>query len=307
MSVQAIAAVFDYSRARAGARLVMLSLANHADKDGLCFPSVRHIAQETLMSERQVHRVVSQLVESGEVVTLRCVRANGAYTSSLYIVNVGPLADRFAWEGQALVDQFMERHQWGVLMEGASVNLSDGASVNLSVGQVTPTSLGQVSQMSPANKGSVEPSIEPSEGTTPKSPNGEWAGADGFSQVGGLKMGSKEKQKAAGRRVKQGDSLKTLREKELRVWFDAWFAEYPNKVAPGAAWKAFLTVAPDRALMTRIAGATRLWAASWDWTKDGGRFVPRADKWLSDERWNDPAPLPEPVDADDGGFTYSHS
>lgn len=35
------------------------------------------------------------------------------------------------------------------------------------------------------------------------------------------------------------------------------------------------------------------WKACWEWTKDGGQFVPGIHRWLTDRKWNDePAPPP---------------
>jgi DNA-binding Lrp family transcriptional regulator len=71
MSVQAMSWVFDHSPTTLGARLVLLSLANHASSDGgEIWPSQATIAQEARLSERQVRRCLKELEAGGHIV--RC-------------------------------------------------------------------------------------------------------------------------------------------------------------------------------------------------------------------------------------------
>lgn len=67
MSVRALAAVFSYSKAREGARLVMLALADRADDDGYCFPSLTELARKTLLDRRSVTRNLARLVKDDEL------------------------------------------------------------------------------------------------------------------------------------------------------------------------------------------------------------------------------------------------
>lgn len=69
MSIQAVAWVLDHSQARGFARLVLISLANHADKEtGECFPSMRSISREAGISLGSIPAKIRDLVEIGEVV-----------------------------------------------------------------------------------------------------------------------------------------------------------------------------------------------------------------------------------------------
>ena len=69
MSVQATAWVLRNSRATLGTRLVILALADYADeRGGSCWPSVKTICQETLLSERQVQYALRALEQMGEIV-----------------------------------------------------------------------------------------------------------------------------------------------------------------------------------------------------------------------------------------------
>lgn len=68
MSIQAISWVLEESEAKLGARLVLLSIANHADRvGGNAFPSVETIAIEAGMSTRQVQRALPILEKIGEL------------------------------------------------------------------------------------------------------------------------------------------------------------------------------------------------------------------------------------------------
>lgn len=68
MSVQAMAWVFDHSESTLGARLVLLAIANHADKEGRnSWASVRQLAEEARLSERKVQYALRALTKAGEI------------------------------------------------------------------------------------------------------------------------------------------------------------------------------------------------------------------------------------------------
>ena len=69
MSWQAVSWVLDYSKSRLAARLVLLSIANHANRDGEnAWPSIPTIAHEAHISERQAQRALVELAAIGELV-----------------------------------------------------------------------------------------------------------------------------------------------------------------------------------------------------------------------------------------------
>lgn len=68
MSIQAVAWVLENSESKLGDRCVLFSLANHTDKYGNdAWPSVKTIAEEANMNERNVRRCLDNLVEIGEI------------------------------------------------------------------------------------------------------------------------------------------------------------------------------------------------------------------------------------------------
>jgi hypothetical protein len=68
MSVQAMSWVLEHSESRLGARCVLLSIANHADREGRnAWPSVKTIAIESRLGEREVQYAVKTLKQLGEL------------------------------------------------------------------------------------------------------------------------------------------------------------------------------------------------------------------------------------------------
>ena len=67
MSYEYTAKVWDCSKATGITRMVLLLLADRADHEGSCWPSIGDIAKRTLASERTVQRAIKELVELGEI------------------------------------------------------------------------------------------------------------------------------------------------------------------------------------------------------------------------------------------------
>jgi hypothetical protein len=59
--------VWDHSPLEGGALLILLALADRADDDGFCWPSVSYLAAKARLSERQVKRILKELVANGEI------------------------------------------------------------------------------------------------------------------------------------------------------------------------------------------------------------------------------------------------
>lgn len=77
MSVHVTSWCWKSSAASGSTLLVALALADQADDDGLCWPSVKYLATKTRMSERAVQDRVRALVDAGEVTRLpRAGRSN---------------------------------------------------------------------------------------------------------------------------------------------------------------------------------------------------------------------------------------
>lgn len=65
MSVKVMAAVWDAEALSPTHRLILLSLADHANDDGICYPSIARLCRRTGLSERSVQGAVSFLQAAG--------------------------------------------------------------------------------------------------------------------------------------------------------------------------------------------------------------------------------------------------
>jgi len=144
VSVQALSWVFDNSKAEHAARLVLISIANHADKFGRnAWPSVTSIGKEALLSERVVRTSLRQLETIGE---LKVIYGGGPHRSNLYSLpkmngaNPAPT-------------------------EGAESAPTDGAEF-VEVGQ--HSSIDGAEFVSAIRKNRTKPSFKPSRGVIPK-------------------------------------------------------------------------------------------------------------------------------------------
>ncbi|WP_424212686.1 hypothetical protein ACN20G_11735 [Streptomyces sp. BI20] len=83
--------VYDHSRSRLGARLVLLALAHHADGRGVVTLSAREVADMTGLTDRSVFEGLKVLREAGEV--KRTEHGRGHAVRNTYQLSLGPLAD----------------------------------------------------------------------------------------------------------------------------------------------------------------------------------------------------------------------
>ncbi len=60
--------VWDSASVKGSARLVLLALADHANDEGYCFPSLARLARKALLSERNVQLILRVLEKRGELV-----------------------------------------------------------------------------------------------------------------------------------------------------------------------------------------------------------------------------------------------
>jgi len=83
MSIKLMAIVWDDARLSGATKLVALSLADFANDEGRCWPSVETIARKASITARSVRRVISELEESGRVIV---ERSEGGRATNLYRV-----------------------------------------------------------------------------------------------------------------------------------------------------------------------------------------------------------------------------
>ena len=87
MSIRVMSAVYDSELTDIYEVSVMLALANHADDDGVCYPSIARISRLARMSERGVQCVIKRLSERGY---LDVDAGAGRSGTNLYIVRPTP-------------------------------------------------------------------------------------------------------------------------------------------------------------------------------------------------------------------------
>ena len=87
MSIKVMTRVFDNEDIAAVPRLVLLALADHADDDGICYPSVARLARRTGLSERALQSNFKKLVSAG---LLRIDKNAGPRGCNRYCVTLSP-------------------------------------------------------------------------------------------------------------------------------------------------------------------------------------------------------------------------
>lgn len=82
-----MSAVWDIDGIDSSECLVLIALADHADDQGRCYPSIARLAKRTKLSGRGVQKVISRLIEKGFVTVTPCAGQGGA---NLYTVTATP-------------------------------------------------------------------------------------------------------------------------------------------------------------------------------------------------------------------------
>jgi biotin operon repressor len=90
MSVRLMSAVFESESLSPTERLIMLALADHADDDGRCYPSIERLCRRTGLSERAVQTNIKRLSEGGYV---KVHVGGGKGHANLYFISANPAAD----------------------------------------------------------------------------------------------------------------------------------------------------------------------------------------------------------------------
>lgn len=72
--------------------------------------------------------------------------------------------------------------------------------------------------------------------------------------------------------------------------FDDFWSLYPRKENKAKAAQAFARIRPDAEMLSAILAALRKQAASEQWTRDGGQYIPHPTTWLNGRRWEDQPP-----------------
>lgn len=95
-----------------------MALADEADDDGVCWPSIRRIAKKSGVSERTVRRMISEHRRGNLLQVSARVRANGGQSSSSYklLMDVAIPTPRVLPAPDKLSPPDASDREWGVLM-----------------------------------------------------------------------------------------------------------------------------------------------------------------------------------------------
>jgi hypothetical protein len=83
----------------------------------------------------------------------------------------------------------------------------------------------------------------------------------------------------------EGEKEKEQRESKAAGSFASFWAAYPKRIAEEDAAEAWAQVARDGDTVMRIMAGLENWKKADQWREDGGRFVPKAAKFLLDGYW----------------------
>lgn len=239
---------------RPPAKAVLVSLADMANDEGYCWPTIDKLCERTCYGRTAVIEAIAWLESRGAV---RASRSNGRKTT--YWVEPGKFSAQADDAAQA-VDNPPNQSATRTGTPRGPVRHADPTS--------PPRGLNQSATRTLIPKNRQEPSEIP-----PHPP-----------AVAGGACERDAKQPDTGQpdagRGGDGDG------------FDAFWQVYPRKEREKAARRQWAKLMPDAALQARIVAAVVAWAATERWQEEGGRYVPRASGWLSGEQWFDALPMP---------------
>ena len=129
--------VWESSSAKGGARLVLLALADFANDDGHCYPSLERLALKSALSERNVQLILRQLEQKGELVTL--TGAGRGHVNAYWVLPPATVA-RLTLEGKT-AKNFHPLGRREERVKGATEKVKkDAQKVNSETEKVKPTS-----------------------------------------------------------------------------------------------------------------------------------------------------------------------
>jgi len=97
MSIAWMNYVWEHSRQKGTSLLMLLAIADHANDDGLCWPSVARLAHKARTTKRQAQRVIAYLEETGEILV---DRGDGRTHTSVYQIKGDIYATKGDIQGQ---------------------------------------------------------------------------------------------------------------------------------------------------------------------------------------------------------------
>ena len=91
MSIRTMTAVWDSGRYDAGALLVLLAMADYADEEHVCRPSVGALARKSRLSERQIIRILNRFKDDGTIEAIGEHKVRAGRPIIVYRINIDAL------------------------------------------------------------------------------------------------------------------------------------------------------------------------------------------------------------------------
>lgn len=101
-------------------RVVLLALAESADKHGYCWPGVKHISDRAGVNRASTFRALRQLETEGLIARTQRRRTNGSQRSNAYQINLDELRKRARKEAAAEHDVLSEALDTQGRIDGAN-------------------------------------------------------------------------------------------------------------------------------------------------------------------------------------------
>lgn len=117
--------------------------------------------------------------------------------------------------------------------------------------------------------------------------------AECLKPVGNLPVNPAETSRVSDREEKIEKTTPKAPKGAEQVGFDEFWNAYPKKVAKPAAIKAWAKINPNDETFRKILESVKTQAASPDWIKDAGQFIPHPATYLNGRRWEDMFEAPE--------------
>jgi hypothetical protein len=106
MSIRVTTTVWEHSRQTGSALLVMLAIADQANEDGICWPSIGSLARKARLSPRDTQYVIGRLVRCGELeVTINRGRGH----TNHYTINLRALATQKVQVSSPIQEERVQR------------------------------------------------------------------------------------------------------------------------------------------------------------------------------------------------------
>lgn len=101
MSIRVMTSVWDHFPGAGGELLAMLALADWANDEGLCYPSISTAAARMRLSESQARRIIHRLIDDGWLEVVANEAGGAPKASRRYLLNLGRLTPGARARGSA--------------------------------------------------------------------------------------------------------------------------------------------------------------------------------------------------------------